>query len=77
MGYDEAIVNISQQYGVSWTPFAWKPESTGGVKCQDINSENDGTTLATGADGKGADWETIWNTYANTSGPEPAGTIFT
>jgi len=25
MGYDEAIINISQQYGVSWTPWAWKP----------------------------------------------------
>jgi len=51
-------------------PWAWKPQSTGGVKCQDVNSENAGTTLSHPTNGEGADWLTIWNTYANQSGPE-------
>ena len=25
MGYAEAIVRISQQYAISWTPWAWRP----------------------------------------------------
>lgn len=73
MGYDEAIVKISDLYGVSWTPWSWRPGGIdGGNQCQDVNALNGGTSLAHPTDGKGADWLGIWETYANKVGGDLA-----
>lgn len=66
MGYDEAIMSISQTYNVSWTAWAWRPEAANyeGHKCQDVNADG-GSKLANPTDGKGADWLTLWSKYAN------------
>ena len=70
LGYSEAIIKISQKYGVSWTPWSWRPMAPDyeGHQCQDVNGDGTGLGLAHPTDGKGADWLTLWGTYANTSG---------
>ena len=34
-------------------------------QCQDVNGDGTGLGLAHPTDGKGADWLTLWNQYAN------------
>ena len=70
MGYDEAILTISQDKNVSWTPWSWRPTNQGnyeGHECQDLNGNADAVTLSHPTDGKGADWEHLWATYASPS----------
>ena len=39
LGYTEAIVNVAMEYGVSWTPWAWRPGATkGSTICNDMNA---------------------------------------
>ena len=78
MGYVEAIIQISQKYSVSWTPWSWRPAANevGGNQCADLNTgDTSGTELANPTNGKGADWLTLWNTFANQSGG-PQETVF-
>jgi len=77
MGYDETIVVISEKYGVSWLPWAWKPMSTGPntKNCQDLNGGSDpaGLSLVHPTNGQGADFKTIWEKYARPgSAPMPS-----
>jgi hypothetical protein len=69
VGYVEALLMISQKYHVSWFPWSWRPNGQAfpAHECQDING--DGTTfkLAHPTDGEGADWQTLWDKYANVS----------
>lgn len=58
MAYAEAVVSIAQKYGVSWTPWAWRP---GAVKnanphCQDVNEDGDGLQLRHPTNNVGPDW---------------------
>lgn len=68
MGYDEAILTISQKYDVSWLPWAWRPLAAGPdtKTCQDVNGGTNpaGLSLAHPTDGKGADFETLWKRFA-------------
>jgi len=68
MGYDEAILHISTQYNISWTPWAWRPTNRGdyeGDQCQDLNGMADAVHLSHPTDGKGADWATLWTKFSN------------
>lgn len=71
MGYDEAILTISNKYGVSWLPWAWRPTATGPntKNCQDVNGGTDpaGLILAHPTDGKGADFQSLWERFATSS----------
>ena len=77
LGYDEAIIKISQKYGVSWNPWSWRPQADGyeDNQCQDINGDGTGLKLVHPTDGKGADWATLWDTYANAK-PDTAFTMW-
>ena len=74
-GYDEEILIIAQENKMSWLPWAWRPTAAGPnpKTCQDVNGGgpdgNDGLTHPT--DGKGADFATLWKTYAPSTGPSP------
>lgn len=70
MGYDEAILSVAEKYGVSWTPWAWRPTASNydAGKCQDINADG-GDKLAHPTDGNGADWATLWTKYAQSPSP--------
>lgn len=72
MGYDEAIMTISQKHGVSWLPWAWRPMAGGPntKTCQDINGGTDpaGLSLAHPTDGKGADFLDLWKRFAGAQG---------
>eukprot|EP00054_Salpingoeca_dolichothecata_P028659 m.219347 g.219347 ORF g.219347 m.219347 type:complete len:385 (+) comp26284_c0_seq1:9474-10628(+) len=66
VGYDEEIILISERYNASWSPWAWRPEATGGSgpSCFDLNGgDSTGTALAHATGGKGADWATLWPKY--------------
>ena len=67
IGYSEAIIRISQKYGVSWTPWSWRPMAPDyeSHACQDVNGDGTGLGLAHPTDGKGADWLTLWKQYAD------------
>lgn len=68
MGYDEAILVIANKHSVSWLPWAWRPMAAGPntKTCQDVNGGLDpaGLSLAHPTDGKGADFETLWASFA-------------
>ena len=67
MGYAEAVVSIAQAYGVSWTPWAWRPgasQSANG-KCQDVNEDGKGLKLRHPTDNIGPDWQNLWEEYGN------------
>lgn len=72
MGYDHIIVTIADKHAVSWLPWAWKPMATGPntKNCQDVNGGTDpaGLSLAHPTDGKGADFQTLWQKFAGVSG---------
>jgi len=61
MGYTEAIINVCEKYGVSYTPWAWRPPSQTGNNCLDMNA---GLVLNGPSNGQKADWTTIWPKYA-------------
>jgi hypothetical protein len=66
MGYNQALMTISEEFGISWTPWSWRP-TPGDYQdheCQDINGNETGTGLAHPTDGLGADWETLWDTFS-------------
>ena len=67
MGYAEAIINVAQSNGVSWTTWAWRPGSVNGAnpKCQDVNESGNGFELRKPSNGVGADWSYLWPTYGN------------
>merc|ERR1712107_419408 len=61
MGYDEAILQIGEQFGVSMTPWSWRPGAT-----EDRHQQwdmNFGTDLSHAIDNKGADWSVLWPKY--------------
>jgi hypothetical protein len=67
MGFNEALMTISTELGVSWTPWSWRP-ATGDYQdheCQDINNSENATELAHPTDGLGADWQVIWEEFSN------------
>merc|ERR1711920_823116 len=68
MGYDETILTIASKYGVSWLPWSWRPMAAGPntKNCQDVNGGTDpaGLSLAHPTDGKGADFQGIWQKFA-------------
>ena len=68
MGYAEAVITIAQTYGVSWTPWAWRPGATqkANAKCMDVNEDAEGLELRHPTDGLGSDWQTLWEKYGNT-----------
>lgn len=72
MGYDESILTICQKHAVSWLPWAWRPMASGPntKNCQDVNGGMDpaGLSLSHPVDGKGADFKTLWDRFAPTSG---------
>lgn len=70
MGYDEALLTISKDKNVSWTPWSWRPAKSGNYEshlCQDLNGNADAVTFSHPTDGKGADWATLWDKYANST----------
>lgn len=74
MGYDERIVTIADKNAVSWLPWAWRPMATGPnpKTCQDVNGGDDtGTSLGNVTDGKGADFKSLWETFAKRPVPNP------
>jgi len=73
MGYDETILTIADKHGISWLPWAWRPMSTGpnANTCQDVNGGELGTEINHVTDGKGADWLTLWETFAKPQQPAP------
>ena len=62
MGYNEAIITIASTYGLSWTPWAWRPGAAtkANANCEDVNEAGNGLELRHPTDGLGADWKTIW-----------------
>lgn len=68
MGYDEAILTIAAKYSISWLPWAWRPMASGPntKNCQDVNGGTDpaGLSLAHSTDGKGADFQGLWESFA-------------
>lgn len=77
MGYDESIISISVKYGLSWLPWAWRSGAAGpnAHTCQDVNGgiSPPGLSLAHPTDGKGADFQTLWTTYAKRSNHSGTG----
>lgn len=67
-GYNEAIINISNKYGASWMPWAFRPitnDSYSDHECEDINADGTGLHLVKPTNGKGADWDRLWKDFAN------------
>lgn len=68
VGYDEEVMQIAALHSISWLPWAWRPMSSGPDtrKCEDVNGglQPPGGSLAHPTDGKGADFLSLWNTYA-------------
>jgi hypothetical protein len=63
MGFNEALMTISTELGVSWTPWSWRPADSGDYsahECQDINNSPSALELAAPTDGFGANWEVLW-----------------
>jgi len=59
MGFNEALMTISTELGVSWTPWSWRPATSGDYQtheCQDMNNSPSATVLAVPSAGLGADW---------------------
>jgi hypothetical protein len=67
MGYNEALMTISTELGVSWTPWSWRPATKDYQQheCQDINSSENAIELAHPTDGLGADWKILWEKFSN------------
>lgn len=66
MGYTEAIMEINQKYGVSWTASDWTPGAKvyEAGQCQHLNANND-YNLVHPTDKIGADWQTLWDFFAD------------
>jgi len=65
MGYVEAVMNVNVKYDVSWTTWAWRPNSgTASADCNQPDA-NEGTELydASNHDGIGADWKTLFPAF--------------
>jgi hypothetical protein len=79
MGYDETILTIAAKYGLSWLPWAWRPMAAGPntKTCQDVNGGTDpaGLSLGHATDGNGADFLTLWKTFAGKTTPARATEI--
>merc|ERR1712190_258121 len=71
MGYDETVLTIAEKYSVSWLPWAWRPTAIGpnAKTCQDVNGGTDpaGLSLAHPTDGKGADFQSLWERFAKSA----------
>eukprot|EP00051_Salpingoeca_urceolata_P011188 m.138240 g.138240 ORF g.138240 m.138240 type:complete len:423 (-) comp17021_c0_seq1:8-1276(-) len=64
-GYDETLLDLALAHGVSWLPWAWRPAASNkgsGGNCQDLNG---GNPLSRPHQGKGADFDALWKTYAH------------
>ncbi len=66
MGYVNAILETAKEMSLSWTIWAWRPNTTADCSQPDVNS---GSSLATassncvGNSGCGADFATLWKKY--------------
>jgi len=67
MGYVEAVLNLNQRYDVSWTAWAWRPNSQGGGDCNQPDM-NDGAELINSDDynGQGANWSRLFPLFYGT-----------
>ncbi|HVH99620.1 MAG TPA: cellulase family glycosylhydrolase [Enhygromyxa sp.] len=60
MGYVQAVFEVAQSYGVSWTPWAWRPNAGADCTQPDVN---DNLALASSTGSGGADFASLFPTY--------------
>ncbi len=70
-GYDEDVLITAKSLGASWLPWAWRPSASGlnTATCEDIGVDASAnatfpSVLAHPTNGQGADFLTLWQTYA-------------